>query len=152
MHHAHPKAVTLVLSGYPEIQASMSAILMQADEIRFIKGRLKFGDSKNSAPFPSAVVVFSALSGAAEEGEPLTQCPTNHTWFSHREGIGTSGPDHSHDRTWEVRHPWNTKFCPDCGTILSAPSGPLSDPDDENLGVHTEAFYEGECYLNEPTR
>jgi site-specific DNA-methyltransferase (adenine-specific) len=30
-------------------------------EIRFIKGRLKFGDSKNSAPFPSMVVVFRAL-------------------------------------------------------------------------------------------
>ena len=27
-------------------------------EIRFIKGRLKFGDGKNSAPFPSMVVVF----------------------------------------------------------------------------------------------
>jgi phage N-6-adenine-methyltransferase len=27
-------------------------------EITFIKGRLKFGDAKNSAPFPSAVVVF----------------------------------------------------------------------------------------------
>ena len=27
-------------------------------EIRFIKGRLKFGDSKNSAPFPSMVVVW----------------------------------------------------------------------------------------------
>jgi hypothetical protein len=27
-------------------------------EIEFIKGRLKFGGSKNSAPFPSAVVVF----------------------------------------------------------------------------------------------
>lgn len=27
-------------------------------EIRFIKGRLKFGKSKNSAPFPSAVVIF----------------------------------------------------------------------------------------------
>lgn len=27
-------------------------------EIRFIKGRLKFGDSKNAAPFPSMVVVF----------------------------------------------------------------------------------------------
>ena len=26
--------------------------------IEFIKGRLKFGGSKNSAPFPSAVVVF----------------------------------------------------------------------------------------------
>ena len=28
-------------------------------EIRFIKGRLKFGNSKNSAPFPSMVVVFN---------------------------------------------------------------------------------------------
>lgn len=27
-------------------------------EIRFVRGRLKFGDSKNSAPFPSMVVVF----------------------------------------------------------------------------------------------
>lgn len=27
-------------------------------EIRFIKGRLKFGESKNCAPFPSAVVIF----------------------------------------------------------------------------------------------
>lgn len=27
-------------------------------EIRFIKGRLKFGDSRQSAPFPSMVVVF----------------------------------------------------------------------------------------------
>jgi site-specific DNA-methyltransferase (adenine-specific) len=27
-------------------------------EIRFLKGRLKFGNSKNSAPFPSAVVIF----------------------------------------------------------------------------------------------
>ena len=27
-------------------------------EIRFLKGRLKFGCHKNSAPFPSAVVIF----------------------------------------------------------------------------------------------
>lgn len=27
-------------------------------EIRFIKGRLKFGDGKNSAPFPSMLVIF----------------------------------------------------------------------------------------------
>lgn len=27
-------------------------------EVRFIKGRLKFGDSNNSAPFPSMIVVF----------------------------------------------------------------------------------------------
>ena len=28
-------------------------------EIRFVKGRLKFGNSKNSAPFPSGIIVFS---------------------------------------------------------------------------------------------
>ena len=32
--------------------------VMRADEVYFVKGRLKFGDSENSAPFPSAVVVF----------------------------------------------------------------------------------------------
>jgi DNA-binding response OmpR family regulator len=33
MRHAHPKAVTLVLSGYPAMQEAMTAILLQADEI-----------------------------------------------------------------------------------------------------------------------
>ena len=28
-------------------------------DIRFVKGRLKFGDGKNAAPFPSMVVVFA---------------------------------------------------------------------------------------------
>ena len=33
-------------------------IFTYAAEIRFIKGRIKFGNSKNSAPFPSALVIF----------------------------------------------------------------------------------------------
>ena len=33
-------------------------VLPKAKEIRFIKGRLKFGDAVNSAPFPSMVVIF----------------------------------------------------------------------------------------------
>jgi len=32
---------------------------MRAAEIYFVKGRLKFGDAKSGAPFPSAVVVFN---------------------------------------------------------------------------------------------
>ncbi|WP_156276197.1 phage N-6-adenine-methyltransferase [Neomoorella glycerini] len=32
-------------------------------EIRFIRGRLKFGRSKNSAPFPSAIVIFRPRNG-----------------------------------------------------------------------------------------
>jgi phage N-6-adenine-methyltransferase len=30
-------------------------------EIRFLKGRLKFGDSKNPAPFPSMIVIFKGV-------------------------------------------------------------------------------------------
>ena len=33
MHHTHPQAVTLVLSGYPALEEALSAIRVQADEI-----------------------------------------------------------------------------------------------------------------------
>ena len=32
-------------------------------DVRFIRGRLKFGKAKNSAPFPSAVVIFKNKAG-----------------------------------------------------------------------------------------
>lgn len=34
---------------------------MKANELRFLRGRLKFGGSKNSAPFPSVVLVYRNL-------------------------------------------------------------------------------------------
>jgi phage N-6-adenine-methyltransferase len=37
-----------------------------ATDIRFIKGRLKFGSQRNSAPFPSAIVVFRGGARAHE--------------------------------------------------------------------------------------
>jgi DNA-binding response OmpR family regulator len=33
MRHSHPKALTLLVSGYPDVQSAMSAILLEADEI-----------------------------------------------------------------------------------------------------------------------
>ena len=33
MRHTHPEAVTLVLSGYPELDEALSAIRLQADEV-----------------------------------------------------------------------------------------------------------------------
>ena len=36
--------------------------VMKAQEVYFVRGRLKFGESTNSAPFPSAVVVFEGAS------------------------------------------------------------------------------------------
>lgn len=41
-------------------------IFGKASEVRFVKGRLKFGDGKNSAPFPSAVIVFDNSKPAAQ--------------------------------------------------------------------------------------
>ncbi len=38
---------------------------MKAD-VRFIKGRLRFGDAKSSAPFPSALLVFRPPATAAD--------------------------------------------------------------------------------------
>ena len=32
--------------------------ILHRSEIRFIRGRLKFGNQKNSAPFPSMIVIF----------------------------------------------------------------------------------------------
>lgn len=40
----------------------------QKHEVRFIKGRLKFGESKNSAPFPSMIVVFRSKTMAEQWG------------------------------------------------------------------------------------
>ena len=47
---------------------------MEADEIRFIKGRLRFGNAKNSAPFPSAIVIFR---GQQKMQTGDTQCGEN---------------------------------------------------------------------------
>jgi len=35
--------------------------VMKATEIRFLRGRLKFGGSTNAAPFPSAIVIFGEV-------------------------------------------------------------------------------------------
>lgn len=43
--------------------------VMGAQEIRFLRGRLKFSGSKNSAPFPSAVIIFKH----SEEGNAKTK-------------------------------------------------------------------------------
>jgi site-specific DNA-methyltransferase (adenine-specific) len=39
---------------------------MTAEQVRFLPGRLKFGGAKNSAPFPSAIVVWGAATQEEE--------------------------------------------------------------------------------------
>ena len=49
--------VVMLLPSRTDVRWFHDYILGKA-EIRFIKGRLKFGGSKNSAPFPSIVVIY----------------------------------------------------------------------------------------------
>lgn len=49
--------VVMLLPARTDTKAFHKYIYNKA-EIRFIRGRLKFGNAKNAAPFPSMVVVF----------------------------------------------------------------------------------------------
>ena len=51
----------LLLPARTDTKIFHEIILPNAKEIRFIEGRLKFQQYKNSAPFPSMIVIFNAL-------------------------------------------------------------------------------------------
>ena len=53
------------------------------------------------------------------------ECPTDHTYSRPRKGSVANLPTTANF----VRTRYSTPFCPDCGANLSAPSGPLSDPE-----------------------
>jgi len=53
------KTVVLLIPSRTDTQWFHDIILEHDYEVRFLKGRLKFGDSKTAAPFPSMVVVMT---------------------------------------------------------------------------------------------
>lgn len=55
--HENGSTVVMLLPARTDTKWFHGYILHRA-EIRFIAGRLKFGGAKNSAPFPSMVVIF----------------------------------------------------------------------------------------------
>jgi len=54
------KTIVMLIPARTDTIAFHQYIYCQA-EIRFIKGRLKFDDSKNSAPFPSMLIIFRGI-------------------------------------------------------------------------------------------
>ena len=50
--------VVCLIPARPDTKVWQNIIFPNASVICFIKGRLKFGNSKDSAPFPSALIVF----------------------------------------------------------------------------------------------
>ncbi len=53
-----PDVAVFLLPARTDTRWFHDLVIPKAREIRFIRGRLKFGDSKNSAPFPSMVVIY----------------------------------------------------------------------------------------------
>lgn len=51
------KLVVMLLPARTDT-AAWHDFVMKADEIRFVRGRLKFGDGEGRATFPSVIVVF----------------------------------------------------------------------------------------------
>lgn len=47
-----------LLPAYTDVKWFHEVVLPKAEEVRFIKGRLKFGEHSNTAPFASMVIVF----------------------------------------------------------------------------------------------
>lgn len=47
-----------LLPAYPDVRWFHEIVLPKAKEIRFLKGRLRFGEHNNNAPFASMVIIF----------------------------------------------------------------------------------------------
>lgn len=50
--------VVMLIPARTDTQYFHRYIYHKAKEIRFVKGRLRFGNARNSAPFPSMIVIF----------------------------------------------------------------------------------------------
>jgi len=58
VERAHEAEVAVFLLPARTDTSWFAYCLEHATEIRFVRGRLKFGGAKNSAPFPSVIVIF----------------------------------------------------------------------------------------------
>ena len=52
------KTIVLLIPARTDTQWFHEIILENEYDVRFIKGRLKFGDSKTAAPFPSMLIIM----------------------------------------------------------------------------------------------
>lgn len=57
-HETHGTTIVMLLPARTDTKWFHSYVLGRAN-IRFLKGRLKFGGCKNSAPFPSMLAIYS---------------------------------------------------------------------------------------------
>ena len=59
--HGNAKSVVVLIPSRTDTKLWQDTIFKHAKQIIFIKGRLRFGGSKENAPFPSALVIFGQV-------------------------------------------------------------------------------------------
>lgn len=57
-HKKHDSTVVLLIPARPDTKVWQDIIFPNANQVCFIRGRLKFGGAEYNAPFPCALVVF----------------------------------------------------------------------------------------------
>ena len=63
IEQGHTDLAVFLLPAYTDVKWFHEIVLPNAKEIRFIKGRLTFGEHKHKAPFGNMIVVFSGVFG-----------------------------------------------------------------------------------------
>ena len=64
----HKSTVVVLIPARPDTKLWQDIIFPNASQICFVKGRLKFGNAKDSAPFPCALVVFGKTADLSNFG------------------------------------------------------------------------------------
>ncbi|MGB4896923.1 MAG: DNA N-6-adenine-methyltransferase [Ignavibacteria bacterium] len=58
-HNKYESTVVILIPARPDTKLWQDVIFPNASQVCFVRGRLRFGNSKDNAPFPCALVVFS---------------------------------------------------------------------------------------------
>lgn len=58
-YNKNDSTIVLLIPARPDTKLWQDMIFPNATQICFVRGRLRFGNSKDNAPFPCALVVFS---------------------------------------------------------------------------------------------
>ena len=64
----HNSTVVLLIPARPDTKVWQDIIFPNASKICFVRGRLKFGNASENAPFPCALVVFGRVSDLSDLG------------------------------------------------------------------------------------
>ena len=64
----HNSTVVLLIPARPDTKVWQDIIFPNASKICFVRGRLKFGNASENAPFPCALVVFGRVSDLSNLG------------------------------------------------------------------------------------